>query len=80
MTDKEQHKARALAELVGSDGWGYFVAEMLERQESGWEKFIALSAEKKIAKVAYDYQARYTVLRDALSWPDEQIRILEARK
>ena len=80
MTDKEQHKARALAEMVNGDGWAYFVAEIKERQVAGWEKFIALPAEKKISKVAYDYQARYTVLRDALSWPDEQIRILEARK
>lgn len=80
MTEQEQHKARALGEMVNGEGWRYFVAEMKERQAAGWEKFIALPPEKKIAKVAYKHQADYTCLRDALSWPDEQIRILEARK
>lgn len=80
MTDQEQHKARALAEMVNGEGWAYFVAEIKERQVAGWDKFIAMSPEKKISKVAYKHQADYTCLRDALSWPEEQIRILEAKE
>lgn len=80
MTDKESHKREALTQMINSDVWRYYVEEMKERQAAGWEKFIALPPERKIAKVAYKHQADYNTLRDALSWPDEQIRILEARK
>lgn len=60
--------------LQVSRGYKYLESHIDELIKEGWEQFIELPAEKKTGKAAYQYQAKYQVLRDLKEWINESIK------
>lgn len=67
--------AQALKEMKASNGWAYFEKMIKDKMTAGWEEFIALPVAQKTSKAAFNYQAKYEVLRDLLSALDKEIEI-----
>lgn len=63
-----------LQELLDSEGGIILMRHVEEEIKDGWEKFIALPVNQKTSKAAYNYQAKYEVLRDLKDWISSTIR------
>lgn len=82
MSDEEEirirkHIAESLSFLKGSPGGKILLKHIDEEIIEGWDKFIALPADKKTSKTAYDAMARYKVLKNLKEWIDDEIRMGE---
>jgi len=72
--NEEITRGNALRALTLIQGYKHLENHIDSEIREGWEKFIALPAEKKTSKAAYHFQAKYEVLKDLKEWINESIR------
>ena len=73
---EEVNRANALRTMLNeSQGYLYLIEHINSEIQFGWEKFIDMPVDKKTSKTAYDFQARYKVLKDLKDWIAECINL-----
>lgn len=77
--EDESRKLRAkdIENAVYSPGGEIIMAHIDDEIKTGWEQFIKLPVSQKTNKAAYNYQAKYDVLKDLKEWIADQIKIGE---
>jgi hypothetical protein len=70
---------KALKEALDTLGGSYLLAQIDERIRLGWDEFIALPVAQKTSKAAFNYQARYDVLKDLRHWISQEIDLADAQ-
>jgi hypothetical protein len=68
-------RATQLNEMVATDGWQVVASHIEEEIVNGWEEFIKLPVAQKTNKAAYNYQAKYEVLKDLKEWITSEIKM-----
>lgn len=78
MNDTErQERADYLRDMMASPGGRILIAHIDEEIKTGWEQFISMPVAQKTSKAAFNYQAKYDVLKNLKEWIDSEIRIGE---
>lgn len=78
MTDADrQERADYLRDMMASPGGRILIAHIDEEIKTGWDEFIKMPVAQKTNKAAYNYQARYDVLKNLKEWIDSEIRLGE---
>ncbi len=76
MTEQERRTISAeLRAMYESAGGKIFFRHIETEIKEGWEKFIALPVMEKTSKAAYNYQARYEVLKNLKEWLATEIKL-----
>ena len=60
--------------MVGSPGGRILIERINEQIREGWDEFIKLPVSEKTGKAAFNFQAKYEVLRNLKTWIDDEIR------
>jgi hypothetical protein len=76
MTDNEKEFiGKSLEEVLSSDGGRILMAHIESEIKEGWDTFIDLPVAQKTSKNAFNYQAKYEVLRNLKDWITDQIKL-----
>ena len=78
MTDEEKEERSLLLKAVIESPGGQIIFNHIDDEmKAGWDEFISLPVAQKTSKAAFNYQARYEVLRNLKDWIDGEIRLGE---
>lgn len=72
--DDRKRRAFAIRSISATEGMQEVIKHIDEEIQEGWEKFINLPVDKKTSKMAYNCQARYSVLKDLKEWIIDQVK------
>lgn len=72
--DRKQNSEHLNA-MFTSPGGRILFSRIDEMIKEGWESFIAMPVSQKTSKAAFNYQARYEVLKSLKEWVIDEIRI-----
>ena len=76
MTDEDRkQKAEYLDAMIHSPGGDILFKRIDEMIIEGWDSFIKMPVAQKTSKLAFNYQARYEVLKSLREWVLDEIKV-----
>ncbi len=75
MNEERAQNADYLENMMRSPGGILLFKHIEEEITRGWDEFIKLPVAQKTSKAAFNYQAKYEVLKGIKEWVEDEIRL-----